>query len=125
MNKQNKPWPKSARPRLGAVSSFGMSGTNAHMVVESYDVPPAGIAAAPSLHLLALSAKTEEALNAKLRDLVAALQEREWDARALHAMSYTLLCARQHFEYRAAVVVHDRDSAIHACNRAAGRTPVQ
>jgi acyl transferase domain-containing protein len=36
VNKTNKPWPAEGKIRTGAVSAFGASGTNAHMVVQSY-----------------------------------------------------------------------------------------
>jgi acyl transferase domain-containing protein len=92
------------------------------MVVESWDAAdePATPPPAP-VHLLALAAKSDEALQAKLRDLAAALRDRPWDDAALHAMSWTLFTARQHFDYRCAVVAGDRESAIHALESAAGR----
>jgi amino acid adenylation domain-containing protein len=116
VNKAAKPWPAAEKhQRTGAVSSFGASGTNAHMVVTSHDRRIGGDdLAAPPYFLFALSAKTETALQEKIRDLCTALETGAWDRRALHHASYTLLCGRHHFSHRAAVVVKDKEAALHS-----------
>ena len=114
VNKTNKPWPNKDRLRLGAVSAFGMSGTNAHVVVESYR-PALSTATArtPPCFLLLLSAKTKAALQKKIEDMIAVLEKGEWPAPALLEMSYTLMCGRQHFAHRFAVVIEDREAAVY------------
>ncbi|WNG38298.1 SDR family NAD(P)-dependent oxidoreductase [Archangium violaceum] len=58
------PWKRSAAPRLAGVSAFGMSGTNAHVILEEAPLPatPASTPAPRPAHLLTLSARNEEAL---------------------------------------------------------------
>jgi acyl transferase domain-containing protein len=59
-------WPRAERRRIAAVSAFGFSGTNAHAVIEEPAQAAAGVvdtdAGESPLHLLVMSAKTEEAL---------------------------------------------------------------
>jgi acyl transferase domain-containing protein len=59
------PWPSGYDRRIAGVSSFGFSGTNAHVVMEEAEAPVATRAPAKlerPVHLLALSAKTAPAL---------------------------------------------------------------
>ena len=79
--------------RLGAVSAFGMSGTNAHVVVESYrpSIPAGDAGPQAPCYLLALSARTEAALAARIEQLIAVLEQPELPE--LPAMSHTLLLA--------------------------------
>ncbi len=57
------PWPDSKDPRIAGLSSFGFSGTNAHLVVESAPArEPEPVEVERPLHLLSLSAKSEGAL---------------------------------------------------------------
>ncbi|WP_456318644.1 type I polyketide synthase [Actinokineospora bangkokensis] len=93
------PWPATDRPRRAAVSSFGISGTNAHVVLEQGE-PLAAAAPARELPFL-LSARSAAALRARAADLAALLRaEPDLDrARVAHALATT----RAHFEHRAAL----------------------
>ena len=56
------PWPASEIPRRAGISSFGVGGTNAHLVLEEAPLGKPTVDLAPQLFVL--SAKTESALEA-------------------------------------------------------------
>ncbi|WP_309113780.1 SDR family NAD(P)-dependent oxidoreductase, partial [Saccharothrix sp.] len=113
-------WARNGHPRRAAVSSFGISGTNAHVVIEEADA----VAPTPTPNLpvtpVPLSAKTDEALNAvaaQLKDFVAGRDVRIEDvARSL--------AGRTRLERSAVVVAADRDDLVSALDGVTGESPV-
>ena len=112
INKKNKPWPeKEDKNRVGAISAFGMSGTNVHMVLQSYPKQKQKKSQVyPPCYLLVFSAKTQEALEEKIQEIIELLQRK--GERDLNDISFTLLAGRQHFNHRCAVVVKDLENAV-------------
>ncbi|WP_068165890.1 type I polyketide synthase [Rhodococcus phenolicus] len=102
---ENREWPELDRPRRAAVSSFGISGTNAHVVLEQSppDEPPPDTGA-PADEVVAwfVSGHTESALRAqatRLREYVSAHPDL-----TPAAVAGTLLGSRATFDHRAAVI---------------------
>ncbi|MFI1019027.1 type I polyketide synthase [Streptomyces sp. NPDC020965] len=100
-----RPWPDApGRPRRAAVSSFGISGTNAHLILEQAPpAPEAGSARpdSPSPPLWLLSGRAPAAL----RDQAARLAEHliAHPALAPAAVARALATTRTHFPHRTAI----------------------
>ncbi|RKN08365.1 type I polyketide synthase [Streptomyces radicis] len=112
---EERPWPETGAPRRAAVSSFGISGTNAHVVIEQAPdtgaSEPAPVAsAAPPLIALPLSGGTAEALAAQAGRL-RAFAEAE-PGLAPVDLARSLATARAALEHRGVVVARDRDEAL-------------
>lgn len=97
------PWPQEER--IAGVSSFGMSGTNAHLIVAAAPEPvqqnSGEETSAPVHHILTLSAKTEKAL----AELQARYITHIEGAPTLQPadMCFTANTGRSHFAYRLAI----------------------
>ncbi|WP_128382300.1 type I polyketide synthase, partial [Streptomyces cavernae] len=117
-------WPETGRPRTGAVSAFGVSGTNAHIVLEQptpvREPAPAsddqGITTAPAVMPpvvpWVISGRTPEALRAQARALSAFLAERPGHSPL--NVGWSLLTTRSTFDHRAVVLGCDRADLLKA-----------
>jgi acyl transferase domain-containing protein/acyl carrier protein/SAM-dependent methyltransferase len=107
------PWPATgeARPPRGAVSSFGATGTNAHLVLEGFSGYPAARAEAPQAPVvLPVSAATPAQLRAyaeRLRGFLAATPET-----SLAELAGTFQTGRKVFASRAVFIADDRERLL-------------
>uniref|UniRef100_UPI003F5D6C31 beta-ketoacyl synthase N-terminal-like domain-containing protein n=1 Tax=Dickeya chrysanthemi TaxID=556 RepID=UPI003F5D6C31 len=107
VNTQLKPWQHDERqPRRAAVSSFGYSGTNAHLVIEEYLAPAVETVPAARPVLIVLSAMRADRLPLMAENLLAWLQREQTDGHDvdLQQLAYTLQRGRQPMEERLAFV---------------------
>ncbi|MDT0263830.1 non-ribosomal peptide synthetase/type I polyketide synthase [Jatrophihabitans lederbergiae] len=96
-------WPRSELPRIAGISSFGASGTNAHVIVaEAPALPPAEPSDTGTTHVLTLSARTPSALTAMARRYAQALTAQDADDPA--DVCFTANTGRARFGERLAVV---------------------
>ncbi len=114
---ENRPWPETGRVRRAAVSSFGISGTNAHTIIEQApepvlaDAPPdAGVVPWP------VSATTERALREQAARLAG------YDLNRVDA-GYTLATGRTAFDHRAVVLSEHRAELSAALDALAAGEP--
>jgi acyl transferase domain-containing protein len=98
------------RTRRAAVSSFGISGTNAHVIVEEAPAAPGPERAEPPVVPLLVSARTEGALRAQAERLAAHLEERP--ELPVADAAFTLATGRAALERRAAVVAVGREELL-------------
>jgi acyl transferase domain-containing protein len=107
------PWPRGDRPRRAAVSSFGISGTNAHLIIEeppaSGPAPRTAVPAlvTPGLVAWPLSARTAAALTAQAEALAGHLAAHPEVGPA--AVGWSLSRTRTSFEHRGIILGADRD----------------
>ena len=136
---ENQPWPATDRPRRAAISSFGISGTNAHVILEAAPAPApapaiatvtaaessAAVPARLSQHadqplIWVISARSEKSLRAqagRLREFARIAPEDEL------AAAGPALARRPSFAHRAVVVAADRAELCAALAELAAARP--
>ncbi|MFF4529089.1 type I polyketide synthase [Streptomyces sp. NPDC001407] len=110
-------WPDTGQPRRAAVSSFGVSGTNAHVILEgppaeeAPDAPLPDVSSQPRGPLpWVVSGRSEAAVRAQAERLAAHLTARPHLAPA--DVATALATTRAAFDHRAAVVGRDREELL-------------
>lgn len=108
------PWPRHEQPRCAGVSSFGISGTNVHAIVEEAPPEPAAADDAPAKPLpqvlpFPISAKDDLALRAQAQRLHSRVSD-DPDLAPLDVAHS--LAGRTHFRQRAVVLGGDREDLL-------------
>jgi len=107
-------WPNTEAPRLAGVSSFGFSGTNAHIILEQApnptEVSDPALTAASSDYLLTVSAKTKAALKQAVRDHLNFIESHT--NISIKDICYSTNTTRNHFEHRFAASVCTGEDAL-------------
>ena len=118
VNTDLKSWKtETPSPRRAAVSAFGFSGTNAHLVLEEYGGPASSspVSSRSSPVPIVLSARRAEQLREvvrRLHDHLTATQDSA--AIDLQSLAYTLQVGRAELEERLAFIVGSADELIRA-----------
>ncbi|MCU0681990.1 MAG: SDR family NAD(P)-dependent oxidoreductase [Polyangiaceae bacterium] len=118
VNAELREWSPGPYPRRAGVSAFGVGGTNAHVILEEAPEAAPRVADTQPWQLLALSARSEAALDAMSSALADALEATP--QLSLGDVAYTLQVGRQVFAHRRAVVSRDR---AHAARLLRGEEP--
>ncbi|EMD28756.1 type I polyketide synthase [Amycolatopsis azurea DSM 43854] len=100
---EHRPWPETGRPRAAAVSSFGISGTNSHVILRQAPEQPTETGSGSRTRVpWVLSAKTEAALP----ELADRLLQVDGDP------AWSLATGRAPLPYRAVVTGADREELL-------------
>ena len=110
-----QPWPPGTSPRRAAISSFGVSGTNAHLILEQAPPPPPAAPGPPPAtpahpQPWILSAKTPQALRAQAHQLASFAASNPGLTPA--GIGCSLATTRTAFDHRAVIIAADHDTYL-------------
>ena len=115
----SQPWLKNSKKRLAGISSFGLSGINAHMIIEEGLARPfIDNSVERPLHIIALSAKTIPALNAIIERYRTFFKQ--YPETKIADVAFSANTGRTHFAERIALVA---GNAQEFCDKLAHYVP--
>ncbi|MBB5916013.1 acyl transferase domain-containing protein [Nocardia transvalensis] len=110
---EQRPWPDTGRPRRAAVSSFGITGTNSHVVLEQAppdENPRLDERQRPPVNVWVVSAHSPQALRAQAGRLAGRLTA--GDRPRVEDIGYSLAVTRARLPHRGLVVGHGYDDMV-------------
>ncbi len=110
VNTELKPWETAGAPRRACVSSFGYSGTNAHLVIEEYQPKDRGSRKPDETNIFVLSAKKAPQVKTYAESVIEFAKANQ--NINLSDMAYTLQTGRDAMDYRLAVTAGSREELI-------------
>lgn len=108
VNTETRDWISDYKRRRAGVSSYGIGGTNAHIVLE--EAPQTAIQKEEKQNLFVVSAKSKDALKKMIHNLELYVDQKT-DA-DLPGMAYTLQIGRESFYYKASFVGSRREEVL-------------
>ena len=104
---ETQPWPRTSKPRIAGVSSFGFSGTNAHILLEEAPLDTRDLKSHPtatrvSTQVLNLSARSEQALR-ELANTYSSLLLKHPDIN-LYQLCANAAASRANLKYRLSIL---------------------
>jgi len=107
--------------RRAGISSFGLSGTNCHVILEEPPRPRrksrvSGFMQKKDARLINISAKSKESLKANIRELEDFYSSK--NRINMTDLSGSLCCGRDHFNFRYSVIVDSRKNLLNSLNEA-------
>ena len=112
---------KDQQPLRAGVSSFGFSGTNAHIILEGAPTasPQEDTIVLPENYLFVLSAKTQKSLDALIASYIHYLEQ---SSESIGDICYTTAVGREHFNYRLALCIKDKNELLERLKADKGST---
>lgn len=110
VNTELRKWEPINNRRIALINSFGLSGTNGHVVVEDYCADKDSLPSQDSAYIIPISAKNNEALKRYLKSIQQYLIKHP--EVKFGDLGYTLQNGRNHYQYRCAIVATSKEELI-------------